>query len=226
MGTYDKYKKTEYLVIGREDVSDLQLDSGVSIPGVEKFKYLGTIFDKNGQIGTEIQERVNQSRAALRMLNSIWWDQHITRKTKVIIYKSIVESILTYGSEVWIINKHNESKLLATEMDALRRSMRRSRLERLRNDFIRHEMNALETVIDRVQQKQMIWYGHLNRMPDERWPKQLFQWVPLERNKRGRPRQSWKQEMRRVMSLRSLHEGDWDNREQWRIGVKSRRRQP
>lgn len=43
--------------------------------------------------------------------------------------------------EVWGMNIAMKLKLLATEMDALRRS----KLERFTNDYIRHEINGLET---------------------------------------------------------------------------------
>lgn len=217
-------EKTEYMVIGNKETPNLQMEEN-EIKGVNEFKYLGTIFDKNGSIESEIKRRINQGRVAVRMLNGIWWDEHITRTTKVMIYRSIVESILTYGAEVWTMSKAIRSKLLATEMDALRRSMRKSRLERIRNEFIRHEMDALETVVDRILQKGLTWYGHVNRMPEDRWPKQLFQWVPFERNKRGRPRKSWKKEMQDAMQERDLQEEAWNDREEWQKGVKRKRRQ-
>lgn len=50
-----------------------------------------------------------------------------------------------YGAEVWTLNEIMKSKLLENEMDALWRSMRKCKFERIRNDFVRHNENALET---------------------------------------------------------------------------------
>lgn len=42
-------------------------------------------------------------------------DLSITIKTKEIIFHSIVESIMTYAAQVWVINKKYKGKILATE---------------------------------------------------------------------------------------------------------------
>jgi hypothetical protein len=39
----------------------------------------------------------------------------------------------------------------------------------------------------RVEEKQLVWYGHLQRMSEERWPKKIWEWTPLGRRRRGRP---------------------------------------
>ena len=73
------------------------------------------------------------------MLNSVLWNRQITRKNKLLIYNSIVKSAVTYGAETWKFNKNLESKLMSMEMDFLRRSARCSRLEKIRNNFIREK---------------------------------------------------------------------------------------
>ena len=44
-------------------------------------------------------------------------DKQITNKNKLIIYKSIVRSTMTYGAEIWNLKRKESSKLLSTEMD-------------------------------------------------------------------------------------------------------------
>jgi len=39
-----------------------------------------------------------------------------------------------------------------------------------------------------IQKKRLQWHGHVKRMPEERIPKLIIEWLPLERRKRGRPR--------------------------------------
>ena len=46
-------------------------------------------------------------RSTISMLNGILWDRHIKKETKINIYKTIVRSVLTYGTEMWILNKKN-----------------------------------------------------------------------------------------------------------------------
>jgi hypothetical protein len=65
---------------------------------------------------------------------------NIVGKTKTLISKSIVESIMLHGSETWTLNRRQQSKLLATEMDYWRRSARKPRRERIRNTVITEMM--------------------------------------------------------------------------------------
>jgi hypothetical protein len=49
----------------------------------------------------------------------------------------MVQSVVFYGSEVWDLRQKNVGKLLATEMDGLRRICRKARLDRVKNKDIR-----------------------------------------------------------------------------------------
>jgi hypothetical protein len=37
-----------------------------------------------------------------------------------------------------------------------------------------------------------MWFGHVMRMPEERWPAIIHSWIPQGRRKGGRPRRSWR----------------------------------
>jgi len=52
----------------------------------------------------------------------------------------MVKSSLLYGSETWRLTENNKRRVEATEMDALRRSSRISRKERIRNVTIRQQI--------------------------------------------------------------------------------------
>jgi len=39
---------------------------------------------------------------------------------------------------------------------------------------------------DIIEKKRLQWYAHVKRMPEERIPKLITEWIPLERRKRGR----------------------------------------
>ena len=114
-------------------------------------------------------------------LNSVLWNDKITMKTKKMVFSTIVESIVTYGSETWEINKRNEKRLKALEMDFWRTACGVSRLEYLRNDEIRRRVHTNKDIMDTINMKRLIWYGHVQRMPEERWPKRVLDWVPNRR---------------------------------------------
>ena len=79
-------------------------------------------------------------------------------------------------------------------------------------------MQAEQSVLDRIQRKQLKWYGHLLKMDDSRWPKKIYQWIPHGRRRRGRPQQSWKNQVMEFMRSRNM-EGDMaEDIHLWRLG--------
>jgi hypothetical protein len=81
--------------------------------------------------------------------------------TKKYIGKILVQSVLCYGCETWIINEQYKRRISAIEMDYLRRSARVSRLEHMSNEEIRKRMDGEETEIDRIQKRGLNWIGHV-----------------------------------------------------------------
>jgi len=76
---------------------------------------------------------------------------------------------LNYPHHLHISNVQiNRRRTNATEMDALRRSARISKLDRKTNDYIRGKMDAQDMILDDINRKQLIWYGHVERMDPTR----------------------------------------------------------
>jgi len=67
----------------------------------------------------------------------ILWSKDIRKERKLNIYNALIKSSLLYGSETWRFTENNKRRVKATEMDALRRSPRISRKERIINVTIR-----------------------------------------------------------------------------------------
>jgi hypothetical protein len=81
----------------------------------------------------------------------------------------------------------------ATEIDALRRSSRISRKERIINVTIRQQIGPEETIIKEIEKNQLTWYGHVQRMAERRLPKMALKWMPKQKRARGRPKKTgWK----------------------------------
>lgn len=216
--------KTEYLVVGEEHVDDLDLGT-TKIRHCNSYKYLGVTISSKGKSREDIINKIAQGKRVIRQLNSVLWNNKVTKRTKTTIYKTIVESISTYGSETWELNKRDKERLLALEMDFWRRSSGISRIERVRNERIREIMEVEGTILDTIDTKRLLWYGHLERMDNTRWPKKVWQWIPPERRKRGRPPRRWREDVQEAMDSRGLQEGDWVDRQRWKLGSE-RRRQP
>jgi hypothetical protein len=84
---------------------------------------------------------------------------------------------------------------------------------------MRRIMQAEETVSDRTEARKLRWFGHVMRMPDERWPATIHSWIPPERRKRGRPRLSWRHGVAEAMKKGGRREEDALDRILWRPGL-------
>ncbi|XP_030747672.1 uncharacterized protein LOC115876121 [Sitophilus oryzae] len=102
-------------------------------------------------------------------------------------------------------------------MDAIRRSARTSRLDRVRNEIIRDKMGRQKTIVEEIESAQLKRYGHVRRMDNTRLPQKVLNWLPQKRRKRGRPRTNWMEGVKKVMSSRDLRDGDWNERNQRRL---------
>ena len=84
-------------------------------------------------------------------------------------------------------------------------------------------MDAPDTILDEITRKQLIGYGHVERMDPKRLPKSMINWKSERRKKRGRSRRTWKGGIYTAMSERGLRMGEWINRRQWNMAVGRRR---
>ena len=74
-------------------------------------------------------------------------------------------------------------------------------------------MNVVRSLLHDSKTKQLQWCGHVQRMVVGRLPKEVMEWSPTGRRKRGRPKLTWAEEIR---GLRGLKEEDWNDRDKWR----------
>jgi len=180
--TYEKWgldmnlNKTKYLCTG-DTHSNLKLDKDSKIEFCQEYKYLGFIFDTSGTDDKEIRSRVLQVRKCIACLNWILWSIDIRNERKLNIYNALIKSSLLYGSKTWRLTENNKRWVEATEMDALRRSSRISRKERIRNVTIRQQIGLEEPIIKEIEQNQFTWYGHVQRMAEGRLLKIALKWM-------------------------------------------------
>ena len=67
-------------------------------------------------------------------------------------------------------------------------------------------------IIDIIERKRLQWHGYVKRMPEERIPKLVMEWIPRERSQRGRPRKTWIEGVQASMITRNLEPDQWGNR--------------
>jgi len=90
--------------------------------------------------------------------------------------------------------------------------------------WIIHSIHSIleETIIKETEQNQLTCYGHVQRMAEGRLPKIALKWMPKQKRARGRPKKNWMERIKKAMNKRD--KGQWDDRKQWSLGVRQRRR--
>lgn len=212
---------TEKMCIGGEE-QDIVLEDGRTIQCCSEYKYFGLKLTGDGTLDEAIKERNVKGRKSISIMNSILWDQNISKDNKQRIHNSIVKNIIIYGSEVWQMKDRTENFLKATEMDFWRRAAGRSRREKVTNEIIREIMGVKHTIMDDIKTKQLMWYGHVQRMEEGRLPKIILKWSPTGRRRRGRSKRSWREGVEKEMRLRELEDDLWADTDRWRLGVGAR----
>ena len=84
-------------------------------------------FKEKGYKFKDIVNKICKGRQIIGCLDSVWWDRNISLETRKQLGKPVVESVACYVCEVWLLKTEEQRKLLALEMDYLRRSARVSR---------------------------------------------------------------------------------------------------
>ena len=56
-------------------------------------------------------------------------------------------------------------------------------------------------------------------MAEGRLSKTALKWIPKQKRARGRPKKNWMEGIRKGMNVRNLKEGQWEDRNQWSLGV-------
>jgi hypothetical protein len=91
--------------------------------------------------------------------------------------------------------------------------------ERIINVTIRQQIGQEDTIVKEIEQNQLTWYGHVQRMAEGRLPKTALKWMPKRKRARGRRKKNWMDGIRKDMNKRNLNEDQWEDRKQWSLGV-------
>ena len=78
-------------------------------------------------------------------------------------------------------------------------------LKTIRSNVISEAFNIKNLVLDYIRYKQLNWYGHLRRINEEWLPQTILGWCPPGRRRKGRPRNSWMQEVATGMREKGIN---------------------
>uniref|UniRef100_A0A1Y1K5K2 Endonuclease-reverse transcriptase n=1 Tax=Photinus pyralis TaxID=7054 RepID=A0A1Y1K5K2_PHOPY len=158
--------------------------------------------EESGVQDIEINERIVSAAKVYHAIKStIIRKREISRNTKMKVYKSIFRPILTYGCEGWILDNRTKSKIQSLEMKYLRAVKGITRCDRIRNSDVREEL-GIKSMTEFIENKQLGWWGHLQRMHNQSQVKQVWEAKPQGRKRKGRPKKTWDEVIAEIITTR------------------------
>ncbi|KAK3555243.1 hypothetical protein QTP86_010532 [Hemibagrus guttatus] len=173
--------KTEYMCVNEREGSGTVRLQGEDVKKVQDFKYLGSTVHSNGECGKEVKKRVQAG----------WngWRKKISARIKGKVYRTVVRPAMLYGLETVSLRKRQESELEVAELKMLRFSLGVTRLDRIRNEYIRGTAHVGH-LGDKVRETRLRWFGHVQRRESEYIGRIMLDMELPGRRQRGRPKRS------------------------------------
>ncbi|KAK3515626.1 hypothetical protein QTP70_024868, partial [Hemibagrus guttatus] len=154
--------KTEYMCVNEREGSGTVRLHGAEVKKVQEFKYLGSTVQSNGECGKEVKKRVQASWNGWRKVSGVLCDQKISARIKGKVYRTVVRPAMLYGLETVSLRKRQESELEVAELKMLRFFLGVTRLDRIRNEYIRGTAHV-GRLGNKVREARLRWSGHVQR---------------------------------------------------------------
>lgn len=229
MGLEINESKSQYMKLENKKIMEepetlqieLQNDYRIHIKETDNYMYLGVLINDKCDEEAEIDLRLAKANRCAGGLHKILKSKQVTRATKKRIYKTILRPTVLYGSETWVVNKKQQTKLEIWERKILRKIYGGKKTddgwERRTNNEI-YELYNDTAIINVIRSKRLQWLGHLERMERTRDVKEVAWKIPEGKKKKGRPRRKWKEAVMQDVAEQDIR--DWKNiardRDKWR----------
>jgi len=152
----------------------------------------------------EIQRSILVGNRTYFAAISLFRARLLSRATKIVLYKTLIRPVVSYGAEAWTLTKKEEQALLIFEKKIFRR-IYDPKYEngewKSRTNRELEEMSKGENIVKWITRQRISWLGHLERMEEDRIPKKIFTQELEGTRRRGRTRKRWKEEVERDLQV-------------------------
>jgi len=189
--------------------------NGERLEQVAEFRYLGVDIEARGSMETEVRHRVGEGAKVLGALRGVWRKRDLSVEAKMGMFEGIVVPSVLYGCEAWALNAWSRKRIEVLEMKCLRTITGVRWFDRVRNTRVREMCGNRRSLLERADQGVLKWFGHIERMEEERVIKRIYRSTVEGDRLRGRPRKGWRDGVKEALSHRglSIQEGErrvWD----------------
>jgi len=98
---------------------------------------------------------------------------------------------LLYAAETWTFKKNDTNRIRSFETKCLRKILNIKWQQKIKNKDIMKRAGTDINNMQRMIERKMNFFGHVCRMQDERLIKQVVFGIMDGKNKRGRPKRRW-----------------------------------
>ena len=122
---------------------------------------------------------------------SLFRSRHLSKATKIIVYKTLIRPVVSCGAEAWTLTKKEEQAVLIFERKILRiiYGFKYEKGEwKSRTNRELEEMSKGENIVKWIKGERISWLGHLERMEVDRMPQKIFTQELEGTRRRGSPR--------------------------------------
>ena len=70
---------------------------------------------------TDVAWRIGLAAGIVRNLGKVWKAKDISKATKVLLYQTLIQSVISYNSETWTLKEEHKRKLRVFKRSVLRK---------------------------------------------------------------------------------------------------------
>ena len=157
---------------------DVKID-GTSLKYVKNFKYVGSTENSNGTMSDEIKIRVQRMAMSFNKLSRrLFFNKNISLKVKLMMFEVFILSVGLYGCATWNTSAEDIRQLEVWQQRAIRKILNIKWFDRVSFfdivNIAAHYNYNIVPIEFRIRQSRLKYFGHVNRMNDDRLPKILL----------------------------------------------------
>ncbi|RXH80326.1 hypothetical protein DVH24_041473 [Malus domestica] len=189
------------------------------IPKSDRFRYLGSILQKNGELDGDLNHRIQAGWMKWKSASGVLCDRRMPLKLKGKFYRTAIRPAMLYGTECWAVKHQHVHKMGVAEMRMLRWMCGHTRKDKIRNEDIRGKVGVAE-IEGKMRENRLRWFGHVQRRPTDAPIRRCDYGTEVQgRRGRGRPRKTLEETLRKDLEYLDLTEDMTQDRTQWRSKI-------
>ena len=125
---------------------------------VEHFKYIGSLKSADGNCSKVTRSRIGMAKKIMLDLVPIWRDRGMNKDVKMKLVRSLVRTVLTYGTQCWTLMEADEKRINSAD-----RMLRVSGTEHRTSQSTLTELNTTRQLLEIVVLRKLSFLDHTIR---------------------------------------------------------------